>query len=76
MKTVTENHNQSKYRVWSPVSMDIYIYKTTLTPKAQESLQKREQKDYKGQRIREFSARLCFLGMSEARPQSLTILIT
>lgn len=42
-----------------------YIYNATVVPRAQGSLRKRRQKDYKDQRMREFAVRGSF-------PQSLT----
>lgn len=36
--------------------------------KAQGTLSKRRQKDYKSQKVREFAVRLCFLVTSEATP--------
>lgn len=41
---------------------------TLLHPKAQGTLQKWGQKDFKSQKIQEFVMRLCFLGKSEATP--------
>jgi hypothetical protein len=46
MGTVTENYNQSKCRVLKPRPSG-YIYKTPPSPKAQESLQKMEERDCK-----------------------------
>ena len=45
-----------------------FIYKTVPAPKAQGTLQKREQKDCKSQGIRECAVRVCLLVMSEATP--------
>lgn len=55
---LTENHKQSKSRV-GQLSPNGYIYKTTPTPKVQETLWKWGQKDCK-------SERECILGTSEA----------
>lgn len=45
-----------------------YNYNTTPQPMAQGLLWKRKQKDPKSQRIREFTVRLCLLGLVEVTP--------
>lgn len=64
MDTTIENHNQSKYKVVEPSG---YIYKKTSAPKAQGTLQKSGQRDFKSKRIREFAVRLGLLIKSEMR---------
>lgn len=61
----TSKQNQSIWSVLEP-RLNVYVYKKTLAPKAQEMLQKREWKDYKRQRIRAFAVRLSLMLMSEA----------
>lgn len=65
LQNITENNNQSKYRVMEP-SLNGFIFKTTSTHKVQETFWKRRQKDCESQRIREFVVRpqLCVLVMS------------
>lgn len=50
----------------SPVPVDLST--NTPSPKSQGTLQKREQKDFKSPRIREFAVRFCFLVTPEDTP--------
>lgn len=67
----TQNHNQSKCRVWSPVLWINLSRNTNLKKKkknalkAQETLRKMGRKDFKSQ-IRDFAVRLCLSVTSDA----------
>lgn len=61
-ETTVENHKQPKCRL-----VDSSLQNNS-APKAQGTLWKKGQKEWKSQRVRKFAVRLCFLVMSEATP--------
>lgn len=67
METITQNHNQSKYKAKEP-SLNRYVYNTAPSPKSLGSLLKKGQKDFKTWKIRGFAMRQCLLIMSDATP--------
>lgn len=65
-EAITENHNRTKCRA---PSQWIHL-ENTLVPRAQETVQKRGQKDVKKQRIEEFAVRLCLVRSSTQQVSS------
>lgn len=57
METITQNHNQSKYKAKEP-SLNRYVYNTAPSPKSLGSLLKKGQKDFKTWKIRGLAMRL------------------
>lgn len=65
-ETITENQSNRTAELWRSAPADTAATSSHTQP-AQGSLLKRGQKDSKSQKNREFSLKLCLLGMSEGR---------